>query len=313
MSHPATALTRACLSLLCCLALGCGWRQRKASIGDLPLEKGGVLRDCVVGYRTFGRLAPDRRNAVLVLTWASGRSGELFVQIGPGKLVDSSRYFVIVVDALANGISSSPSNSAQQPGEAFPVISVADVVESQYRLVTKVLHLSHLHAIVGVSFGGMQAFQWATSHPELADRIVTISGSPRSTPGDRARWLAWKDNVKGSSWRRAGGKLAEFSPRAAWNEWHLDGVDYNRQAQAIAALDVSAPFGGSLERAAQAVRAKLLVVVSPTDDVVEPGPAREFAALAGAELIELDGRCGHAAASCEKATLWPKLDAFLAR
>src|SRR6185369_8610459 len=112
MSQPtASALTRACLSLLCCLTVGCGWRQRKAAVGDLPLQGGGVIRDCVVGYRTFGRLAPDRRNAVLVLTWASGRSSDLFFQIGPGRLVDSSRYFVIVVDALANGVSSSPSNS----------------------------------------------------------------------------------------------------------------------------------------------------------------------------------------------------------
>jgi homoserine O-acetyltransferase len=267
----------------------------------------------VVGYRTFGRLAPDRRNAVLVLTWASGRSSDLFFQIGPGKLVDSSRYFVIVADALANGVSSSPSTSEQQPGEAFPVVSVADVVESQYRLVTNALQLSHLHAIVGVSFGGMQAFQWATAHPELAERIVAIAGSPRSTPGDRDRWLGWKDNVKGSPWRRAGGKLLELSPRAAWGELHLDGIDYARQAQAMAALDVSAPFGGSLERAAQAVKARLLVVVSPTDDVVEPGPARAFAGLTGAQLLELDGRCGHAAPSCEKATLWPAVRDFLAR
>jgi homoserine O-acetyltransferase len=314
MNQPtASALTRACLSLLCCLTVGCGWRQRKAAVGDLPLQGGGVIRDCVVGYRTFGRLAPDRRNAVLVLTWASGRSSDLFFQIGPGRLVDSSRYFVVVVDALANGVSSSPSNSSQQPGQTFPVFSVADVVESQYRLVTDVLQLAHLHAIVGVSFGGMQALQWAIAHPGLADKVVAIAGSPRSTPADRDRWLGWMNNVKGSPWRRAGGKLVELSPRAAWGELHLDAVDYARQAQAMAALDVTASFGGSLEAAARAVKARMLVVVSPTDDVVAPGPARTFAGLAGAQLLELHGRCGHAAPSCEKATLWPAVDRFLAQ
>jgi homoserine acetyltransferase len=76
------------------------------------------------------------------------------------------------------------------------------------------------------------------------------------------------------------------------------------------AHDITRPFG-SLEGAAQAVRARLMVVVSPTDDVVDPAAALRFARLTGARVLELDGRCGHSAPACEKQTLWPAVRQFL--
>jgi homoserine O-acetyltransferase len=304
-------LTRACIFGLSCLASACGPGQQRARLGDLRLESGAVIHDCHLGYRTFGSLDAARSNAVLVLTWSMGSSGDLVRQIGPGKLVDSARYFVIVADALGNGVSSSPSNSRRQPGLAFPAFTVRDLVESQHRLVTEVFRLTHLHAIVGVSFGGMQAFAWSTAHPGFASKIVSITGTPRSTPEDRDRWQRWIVNMDAPSWRRAGRRLAKLEPRGAFAELALDEHDYARQAQAIIGHDVATAFDGDLTRAAQAVRARMLVVVSPTDDVVTPAPARAFASAAGAELLELDGRCGHAAPSCERATLWPAIDRFL--
>jgi homoserine O-acetyltransferase len=137
---------------------GCAPGQQIAQLGDLPLQSGAVLRDCRVGYRTFGTLDAARSNAVLVTAWSMGRSRDLARHIGPGRLVDSRRYFVIAVDPLGNGVSSSPSNSLQQPGDRFPRLSIRDMVEAQRRLVRDVLHLEHLHAVVGTSLGGMQAF-----------------------------------------------------------------------------------------------------------------------------------------------------------
>src|SRR6185312_10432895 len=108
--------------------------------------------------------------------------------IGPGRLVDSSTYFVVLVDAFGNGVSSSPSNSAQQPGDAFPEFTIADIVRSQYRLATETLGLTHLHAVVGISMGGMQVFQWLVAYPGFIDRAVSIVGSPQIQPEERARW-----------------------------------------------------------------------------------------------------------------------------
>ena len=89
-----------------------------ADLGECPLEGGQTIRDCRVGFRTFGALNAEKSNAVLFATWLSGTTGDLAAlgYIGPGKMADSSKYFIIAVDAFGNGVSSSPSNSKGQPG-----------------------------------------------------------------------------------------------------------------------------------------------------------------------------------------------------
>lgn len=288
-------------------------RQQFASIGDLPLESGATIRDAVVGYRTAGRLDAQRSNAVLVTTWYQGTTSRLAWQIGPGKLVDPGKYFVILVDALANGVSSSPSNSRLQPGAAFPAVTIGDMVESQYRLVADALGLTHLHAVVGVSMGGMQVFQWLSAHPDFVDKGVAIVGTPQSQTDDRARWeqgAAWLRTPRTTRVRTA---LAQLKPRTALNELLVQPEDHIRQGNAIATFDITPAHGGSLERAAAAMRSKLLVASTWADREVNPKPAFEFAALMGADVLELDGRCGHQAPSCDRATLWPAVARFLER
>src|SRR5262245_12313351 len=84
--------------------------QQFARLGDFKLESGEVIRDCRVGYRTFGHLSADKSNVIVFPTWASGTTEQLKSNIGAGKLIDSEKYFVVAVDALGNGVSSSPSN-----------------------------------------------------------------------------------------------------------------------------------------------------------------------------------------------------------
>ena len=78
-------------------------------------------------------------------------------------------------------------------------------------------------------------------------------------------------------------------------------------------LDVAAPFGGSLERAAAAVHAKALIIVSKSDHVVTPGPAIEFSRALTADVLEIESDCGHRAFSCEVSTLASAVDAFLGK
>jgi homoserine O-acetyltransferase len=296
------------------LLLACAPSRQVALLGDFPLENGEVIRDCRITYRTFGRLDAARSNAVLLVPWAMGTSRQLAAQVGPGKLVDSSRFFVIAVDAFGNGVASSPSNSSLQKGAAFPRFTIRDLVESQRRLLTQVLGINHLAAVVGISAGGMQVFQWVTAHPELADLAVAIAASPRSTAEERERWISATTELQAASrWKRAGAALRRFQPREAVRQLTVEVQDFDRQARAIAGLDVGASFGGSVAAAAAAVRAKMLVVVSERDEVVDPGPALEFARLAGAEVFQLDGRCGHLATSCEKEKMWEVVGRFLGR
>jgi homoserine O-acetyltransferase len=288
--------------------------RRVASLGDLLLESGGVIRDCRIAYRTAGRLNADRSNAVLVTPWFQGTSAQLARQVGPGKLVDTSRYFVILVDALGNGVSSSPSNSPTQPGEAFPNFAIRDIVESHYRLVTGTLRLTHLYAVVGISMGGMQVFEWMVDHPEFMSKTVSIVGTPQTQRDDQRRWEAYVQLLQTRSSReRARIALLELKPRTALNEFRTNDVDHIRQAQAIVTHDVARRFNGSLEAAAAAVRTQLLIVGTWQDREVNPRAAFDFGRLSGAQIFELDGRCGHQAPSCERATLWRVVAEFLNR
>ena len=218
-----------------------------------------------------------------------------------------------MVDALGNGVSSSPSTSQSQRGGAFPTFTIADMVETQYRLLTAVLGLRHLHAIVGISMGGMQVFEWAIAHPDFMDKAVSIVGSPQTQPDDRQRWMESVLWVRQPVWTRAGRMLLRLKPRTAVNELLMKPWNHIRQAEAVMGFDIARGFEGSLERAAMAIRAELMVASTWQDREVNPGPAFEVARMIQAEVLELDGRCGHQAPACERAVLWPAVARFLDR
>jgi len=316
--------------------------QQTARIGDIKLENGSVIRDCVIGYRTFGTLNPDKSNAVLFPTAFGWKSAGLAGRIGPGKLIDSRRYFVIAVDSLGDGISSSPSNSKSQPGLSFPQFSILDMVNAEQKLLVETLHLRHLRAVIGFSMGGMQAFQWAVSYPTFADKIVSIVGSPQLTTYDLLLWRTallalesdrdWNQgqythepalhlmNMVQMLALQTPQSVATNTPRRDYQKFEselvqgpddLDANDTLRQIQALLSADVAVPFGGSLERAAAGVRSQALVIVNKQDHLVNPLPASQFAKILHAPLIELDSDCGHRAHSCEMARISQEVAAFL--
>ena len=88
--------------------------QLIASLGDFKLESGQVIRDCRIGYRTYGQLDAAKSNAILFPTWFGGTTEQLAGNFGSGKMIDTGKYFVIAVDAIGNGVSTSPSNSRTQ-------------------------------------------------------------------------------------------------------------------------------------------------------------------------------------------------------
>jgi homoserine O-acetyltransferase/O-succinyltransferase len=317
--------------------------QQFASLGDCKLESGELIRDCRIGYRTFGKLNREGSNAVVFPTWASGTTEQLKSNIGPGKLIDSEKYFVIAIDALGNGVSSSPSNSRVQPRMSFPRFTLRDTVETQHELLTKILHLNHVKAVAGVSMGGMQAFQWMVAYPEFMDKAIPIVGSPRLASYDLLLWQAQIDAIMNDrGWNNGNyttnpsrvvqfefGELLLTTPdhynRQVTREQFFDrlrkeesnaGFDCNdkiRQAQAMMALDVSQTFNRSMDRAARAVKADVFIIVARMDHVVTPGPAMEFARLLRARTLELEGDCGHLAPSCEWQKVNPAVAEFLDR
>lgn len=171
------------------------------------------MPDAQLTYATHGTLNAKRDNAVLFPTWFAGQHAANQWIIGPGRALDPARWFVIVVDILGNGMSSSPSNTPfPSDGPRFPKVSVRDNVALQRRLLLEAFGIDRLALIIGRSMGAQIAFQWGASHPDAMAALLPFVGSARTSPHNQA-FLA---NV-----RRA------ITADPAWN-----GGDYARQPKA---------------------------------------------------------------------------------
>ena len=166
--------------------------------GEIVLEHGDRLYDVSVAYETYGRLNREKSNAVLVCHALSGdahaggwhkgeeKPGWWDIIIGPGKALDTDKYFVICSNVLGGckgttGPSSMNPKTGKHYGLDFPVITVGDMVDVQKRLVDH-LGARRLFAVVGGSFGGMQVLQWAISYPEMVRMAIPIAASAYSSP-----------------------------------------------------------------------------------------------------------------------------------
>ena len=160
----------------------------------LPLDSGQVLAGVTIAYETYGELAADKANAILVfhaLTGdqhvasphpITGKPGWWDRMIGPGKPIDTGRFFVICANVIGGCMGSTGPASAGPDGGPwgmrFPVITIRDMVRAQVALLDA-LGIRRLHAVVGGSMGGMQALSCAANFPERAERVLLIATSAR--------------------------------------------------------------------------------------------------------------------------------------
>lgn len=333
--------------------LAAGWIDRphlRCELGDLALESGETLRDAFVSYVVHGDPARLADGAILGLTAIGSTHHRLDFLIGPGNALDTDRHAVVVVDALGNGLSSSPSNSAAQPGAAFPRIAIRDMVASQRRLLDQ-LGIGRLHAVVGASMGGMQALQWAVSEPRHMDRVVAMTPMARTarwsqlvnemarralfvdaacrTPRPRDEAMRLWVPLSQLLMPRTPEALQEFTSAPALLHWldtaavdlaehGPDPFDWACQSRAYDDHDVGTTpgFGGDTGAALAAVRAAVLVAAPASDLYNPPFAAREAAAaIVGARYVELPGVDGHRSASgvspASTATLREAIAGFL--
>ncbi|WP_085314542.1 alpha/beta fold hydrolase [Derxia lacustris] len=156
------------------------------NIGTLALEDGGELRDCRLAVATHGKLNAAKDNAILVPTWYSGTSKIIEqVYVGAGRALDPAKYFIVVVNQIGGGLSTSPHNAAgAASGAHFPKVRIGDDVRAQHRLLTETFGIDRLALVVGGSMGAQQTYEWAVRYPEMVLRAAPIAGTAKNTEHD---------------------------------------------------------------------------------------------------------------------------------
>ncbi len=328
---------------------------------DVRLQNGTVLPDVTIAYRTVGTLSPDRDNAVLIthgntsgpqMIDPGGSTGEgsWCEIVGPGKAVDTNRYFAICPNMLGSSYGSTNAASidprtGRRYGPRFPDITVGDIVATQRALLDE-LGIEKLVAIVGPSYGGFQALQWAVDYPDAMRGIAAVVTAPlvprERSEGNVARLMATLSqdpNWNGGDYYDHDGVLEsmiqirtatlktygietrlrdtlsdpaeiEAAIRAEATEW-AKGFDANSLltlARALRGFDMTAQFGR--------IKAKVLYVLSRTDRLFPPELAQQVmpaleAAGVDADYFLLDSDYGHSASGRDAHKWAPRLRTFM--
>ena len=169
--------------------------DRFFTLRNFPLTDGTVMPETTIAYESYGRPAPDGRNAILCTHGYTGshhfagrnpangnQPGSWDGLIGPGKAIDTDKLFVVASNMLGSSFGSTNAGSINpQTGEAygpdFPNITIRDIVAAQKALLDH-LGVRHLVAVAGPSYGGYQAFQWAVAYPDFMDAIAPVNTAP---------------------------------------------------------------------------------------------------------------------------------------
>ncbi len=319
------------------------------TFSDFQLTSGEVLPEVTIAYCTRGRLASDGRNAVLVThgytsghrmieSGAGSSEGSWSALVGPGAPIDSDRCFVVCSNMLGscygstNAMSRDP-RTGRPYGSRFPHITVADIVTAQ-RYLLQHLGVSHLRAVVGPSYGGMQAFQWAVTFPDDMDGIVPVVSSPRTPSRDRVATLlarferdpnwhggdyydtpgmgATLRELRVETLKRYGMRASDAEIEQLASVWanEFDANSLLILGRAMEAYDVTP----ELHR----IRVPVLYVLSRTGELFPPGLApgvMDTLRKAGVEAsyFEIDSDLGHLASGADAAKWAPALRVFMAR
>jgi homoserine O-acetyltransferase len=156
------------------------------AMGEYPLQSGAVLPNASIVWKTYGTLSAAKDNVILYPTSFAATHSDIEWLIGAEGILDPTRWFIVIPNMFGNGRSSSPSNTANYPS----LVTTADNVHAQRRLLRDVFGIEKLAAVYGWSMGAQQAYHWAALYPDAADRIVVVCGSARTAVHNQVFLLA---------------------------------------------------------------------------------------------------------------------------
>ena len=179
-----------------------GIQKKVFTVKPFQLENGTVMPEVAIAYETYGKLAPDGRNAVLLThgytssQHMAGRYSEAGAEgswnglVGPGKAIDTNRLFVVSSNVLGSSYgSTSPAHLDPKTGKPygpdFPDVSMVDIVAAQRALLDG-LGVKHLVAVAGPSYGGYQVFEWGVTYPDFMDGLVPVVSAPKGSGGPQS-------------------------------------------------------------------------------------------------------------------------------
>jgi len=290
--------------------------HRIADLGEFSFEGGGRIANLRMSYVTHGTLNAARDNAILFQHGFAANHHLFDHMIGPGRPLDTNKYFIISADALGATQttyehSSSPTNTGLKM--QFPFYNGRDMVRAQHKLITEALGIPRLLAITGISSGGDHSLQFAVSYPDFAAGIFPIvGGTPVTTQGRLFGSLlvsiiescaGWDSgNYSDNPARCATNALSVLMPylytrdwweqnvdtpeaytrwRSAWGDYYLDVQDardlyYRAMAGGRGWLGDTPGFGGDLGAILGSIKAKTLFILSPQDLIYPPHHAQYY-------------------------------------
>jgi len=333
-----------------------------ATIHGFQLENGDHFPILNIAYETYGKLDESGSNAVLIMHgyaahhhatgyYAPGKycpgvgssePGWWSALIGPGKAIDTDRLFVISSNTLGSsygttGPASINSVTGKPYGPGFPDISIIDMINAQYMLLG-ILKVRRLVTVVGFSYGGYQAFQWAVTYPNMMDGVVIASATPKGncnpqTVEDLVLRLS-KDPNWNNGWYYDRGGIRNVLIDYRMEMLKLYGSEQqfmNEAAIRQVAESWAKQFDGNslitLRRAAEyrnaekdfeRIKAKMLYVSCRTDNLFPPSTTAKILAKLNSfnldiEYLELDSNKGHVAAIHDAAMWEPLLRTFISK
>ena len=344
--------------------------NRFAELGTLALASGATLPAARLAYETHGRLNAAGDNAILIThgytsshhaagRYAPGKAppgvaedapGSWELMIGPGKPIDTSRFFVVSSNMLGSSYGStgpaSTNPATGQPwGPDFPAIAVTDIIAAQRAMLAQ-LGIGRLVAVMGTSYGGYQAFQWAVTYPEAMRGIICVNTAPKGSGDQRqtaalAARLAEDEHWNGGRYYSNGGiqrvmtdirvaTLRNYGIEAQLAPRFPDPAAREAEIRRIATPWAQAFDGNSLvvlrraavdfdaQRDFARIKAKVLYALTTTDRLFPPGIApavmqRLQEAGVDASFFEIRNEFGHIGANVDSPDWVPTLARFMAR